>query len=221
MLSAAPAEILIVDDHPMVRAGLTMRISTQHDLRVCGEAATEDEALSFVQAHQPELIIVDITLKNGNGISMIKQVKSRFPTIKMLVVSGYPEALYAERALRAGAMGYVNKQESNDKILVAIRAVLNGQHFVGQEIMQRLVGDALGNAKIIRTPIERLSNRELEIFRLIGEGNSSSAIARQLFLSSHTIDTHRENIKRKISAKNATELTRAAVEWVVENREPS
>lgn len=216
-MMTTPANIVIVDDHPMVREGLTMRISAQPDLRVCGEAATEEEALALVQQKHPDLIIVDISLKSGNGINLIKQVKAGFPNVKMLVVSGHPESMYGERALRAGALGYVNKQESNQNILTAIRVVLAGRHYAGDEMTQRLVAQALGPVHARKTPIESLSIREIEVFRLIGEGMSSTAIARHLQLSPHTIDTHRENIKRKISAKNASELSRAAVEYVLGN----
>jgi DNA-binding NarL/FixJ family response regulator len=211
------ARILIVDDHPMVREGLTMRISTQADLQVCGEAATEDEAIALAKETKPDLMIVDISLTSGHGLDVIKQVKSRFPAVKMLVLSGYQESLYAERALRAGAMGYLNKQESNDKVLQAIRAVLAGERYVSPEFTKRLVTQALGNTDTTRSPIERLTDRELEIFRMVGEGLTSGAIANKLLVSTHTIDTHRENIKRKLSLKNASELTRAAVQWVLEN----
>lgn len=213
-----PAKILIVDDHPLVREGLSMRISTQSDLKVCGEAATEEEALLLVKETSPDLVLVDISLKGGHGIEVIKQVKARYPAVKMLVVSGYQESLYAERALRAGALGYLNKQESNEKILEAIRTVLAGERFVSAAITQRLVNQALGaDDDETKSPVERLTDRELEVFRLIGEGLTSSAIASQLFLSTHTIDTHRENIKRKLGVANAGELTRAAVQWVLEN----
>jgi DNA-binding NarL/FixJ family response regulator len=162
-------------------------------------------------------MIVDISLTSGHGLDVIKQVKSRFPAVKMLVLSGYQESLYAERALRAGAMGYLNKQESNDKVLQAIRAVLAGERYVSPEFTKRLVTQALGNTDTTRSPIERLTDRELEIFRMVGEGLTSGAIANKLLVSTHTIDTHRENIKRKLSLKNASELTRAAVQWVLEN----
>lgn len=194
-----------------------MRISTQADLKVCGEAASESEALSVVQETIPDLVLVDISLKSGHGIELVKQIKSRFPAVKMLVVSGYQESLYAERALRAGALGYLNKQESNDKVLEAIRTVLAGQRYVSAAIAQRLVSQSLARVDEVKTPMARLTDRELEIFRMIGEGLTSGAIANRLFLSTHTIDTHRENIKRKLELKNAGELSRAAVQWVLEN----
>lgn len=213
----ATVRILIVDDHPMVREGLATRIALHSDLEVCGEAATEGEALALVKQTNPDLILVDISLKGGHGIELIKQVKSSHPSIKMLVVSGYQESLYAERSLRAGALGYLNKQESNEKVIEAIRTVLRGERFVGPQITRRLMNQALGGADLTKTPIEQLTDRELEIFRLIGEGLSSGVIAEQLFLSVHTIDSHRENIKRKLGLMNATELSRSAVQWLLEN----
>lgn len=212
-----PTRILLVDDHPMVRAGLTLRISEEADLQICGEAATEEEALTLVKEAQPDLMLIDISLKNGNGIELVKQTKSRFPGVKMLVVSGFQESLYGERALRAGALGYLNKQESSIKVIEAIRTVLAGERYVSPAMTQRLVTQALGGVDATTNPIDLLSNRESQIFRMIGEGATSSAIADQLFLSIHTIDTHRENIKRKLELKNVTELTRAAVQWVLEN----
>lgn len=209
--------ILIVDDHPMVREGLTLRISTQPDLKVCGEAATEGEALALVRELNPDLVLIDISLKSGNGIELVKQIKSRHSAVKMLVISGFKESLYAERALRAGALGYLNKQESNDKVLAAIRAVLAGQHYFSPEITQRLISQSLGGTQAQKSSIGNLTDRELEIFRLIGEGLTSGTIADRLFLSTHTIDTHRENIKRKLGLKNAGELNRAAVQWVLES----
>jgi len=212
-----PYKILIVDDHPMVREGLAARISAQPDLQVCGEAATEEEALTLVKEASPTLMIVDISLKSGHGLELVKQVKSRYPRVKMLVLSGFQESLYGERALRAGALGYLNKQESNERVLEAIRTVLKGERFVSPELTRRLVAQALGGRGESKDPIELLTDRELEIFRMIGEGQTSGAIADRLFLSVHTIDTHRENLKRKLGISNAAELSRAAVQWLLEN----
>lgn len=213
----APARILIVDDHPLVREGLATRIALQPDLQVCGEAGTEDEAIALVGQTGPDLVLVDIALKSGHGIELVKQIKQRHPTVKTLVVSGFQESLYAERALRAGALGYLNKQESNEKVIDAIRTVLRGERFVGPDVSRRLINQALGGADATQPPIKRLTDRELEIFRMIGEGLTSGTIAERLFLSPHTIDTHRENIKRKLGLKNAGELSRAAVQWLLEN----
>jgi DNA-binding NarL/FixJ family response regulator len=215
--SQAPARIMIVDDHPIVREGLTVRISAQPDLTVCGEAATEDEAVTRVAELVPDLLIVDISLDSGNGLEVIKRVKAAHPSVRMLVLSGYKESVYGERALRAGAMGYVNKQESNGKLLEAIRAILDGKRYISDDFAQRLISQSLGEAVNGKTPMELLTDRELEIFRMIGQCLRSSAIAERLFISTHTIDTHRENIKRKLNLKNAGELTSAAVQWLLEN----
>jgi DNA-binding NarL/FixJ family response regulator len=213
----SPARILIVDDHSMVREGLRLRISAFSDLEVCGEAASEDEAMLLVKQTNPHLIIVDISLKGGHGLELIKRVKSNYPKIKMLVSSGFQESLYAERSLRAGALGYLNKQDSGEKVIEAIRTVLRGERYVSPEITQRLVSQALGTKGESKDPIDLLTDRELEVFRMIGKGQTSSAIAADLLLSSHTIDTHRENTKRKLGLKNAAELSRQAVQFVLEN----
>ena len=215
--SSSPARILIVDDHPLVREGLAMRIGLHADLEICGEAESEDEAIEKVKEVCPNVVLVDISLKSGHGLDLIKRIKSFNPAIKMLVVSGFQESLYAERALRAGALGYLNKQESNEKLIEAIRTVLAGKRFLSPEISRRLIEHALSGQDVEKTPIESLTDRELEIFRMIGEGLTTSSIANRLFLSTHTIDTHRENIKRKLSVKTAAELSRTAVQWFLEN----
>jgi DNA-binding NarL/FixJ family response regulator len=212
----APVKILIVDDHPLVREGLALRISLHSDLGVCGEADNEEQAMELVRQMQPDLVLVDISLKSGHGLELIKRIHSLAPTVKVLVISGFEESLYAERALRAGALGYLNKQESNERMIEAIRTVLAGHRFVTPAMSRRLVEQALGTSVNHRTPIEQLTNRELEIFHMIGQGIKTSDIAERLFLSTHTIDTHRENIKRKLTISSAAELTRAAVQWVLE-----
>ena len=213
----SPVKILIVDDHPSVREGLALRISLHSDLEVCGEADSEDQALELVKLTGPDLVLVDISLKSGHGIELLKRIRSLDPAIKMLVISGFQESLYAERAFRAGALGYLNKQESNEKMIEAIRTVLAGKRFLSPEISRRLINQALGASDKTKTPIEQLTDRELEIFRMIGEGIKTSEIADRLFLSTHTIDTHRENIKRKLAVSTAAELSRAAVQWLLEN----
>jgi DNA-binding NarL/FixJ family response regulator len=212
----APSRIIIVDDHPLMRDGLALRISSQVDLEVCGEAATEDEAFELVKQICPDLAIVDISLKSGNGIELVKRVKSLGSSTKMLVVSTYPESLYAERAMRAGAMGYLNKQETNEKLIAAIRVVLSGERYASAEMTQRLLAQALGKRSETQDPIELLTDRELEIYRLIGAGATTGAIAEQLSLSTHTIDTHRENIKRKLGCKTGAELSRQAMQSMLE-----
>ncbi len=212
-----PKKILIVDDHPSVRDGLSLQIALKADLKVCGEAESEDEAFTLVKQSTPDLVLIDISLKNGNGIELIKRIRSHDPAIKMLVVSGFQDSLYAERSCRAGAMGYLNKQESSVKLIEAIRTVLAGERFLSPAVSRRLINQSLGSRDNSKSPIENLSNRELEIFRMIGEGLTSGVIAERLFLSPYTIDTHRENIKRKLDIRNAAELSRAAVQWLLEN----
>jgi DNA-binding NarL/FixJ family response regulator len=212
-----PVKILIVDDHPSVREGLALRISIHSDLEVCGEAESEEQAIELVRQTKPDLVLVDISLKSGHGLELIKRIRSMEPTVKMLVISGFQESLYAERACRAGALGYLNKQESSEKMIEAIRTVLAGERFLSPEISRRLISQALGSSDRKKTPIEQLTDRELEIFRMIGEGLSTGLIASRLFLSTHTIDTHRENIKRKLTLNSAAELSRAAVQWLLEN----
>jgi DNA-binding NarL/FixJ family response regulator len=199
-----------------------MNISADPDFEVCGEAGSESEALELLRKISPDLMIVDVSLKEGNGIELIKQIRGRYPRLPILVVSGFKESLYGERALRAGASGYLNKQESQAKLIEALRIILKGGRYVSPELLGRLVGQALDHSE---TDGERsgdgvmriLSDRELEIFRMIGLGMTSGAIANELHLSRHTIDTHRENIKRKTGAKNAGELSRQAVQWLLEN----
>ncbi|MDX1927118.1 MAG: response regulator transcription factor [Pirellulaceae bacterium] len=215
--SSPTGKILIVDDHPSVRDGLSLRIGLHADLEVCGEADSEDAAYELVKQLSPDLVLIDISLKDGSGLELIKRIRSHNSAIKMLVVSGFQESLYAERACRAGAMGFLNKQESSAKLMEAIRTVLAGERFLSPAMTRRLVNQSLGMHDKSKSPIENLTNRELQIFRLIGEGLASGEIAERLLLSPYTIDTHRENIKRKLDIRNAAELSRTAVQWVLEN----
>ena len=211
------AQIMIVDDHPLVREGLAARIFAQPDLKVCAEAAGVDEALALLRFSTPDLMIVDLALRNGHGLDLIKQIRQTGSRTRILVVSAYEESLYAERAMRAGADGYINKQEAQEEIIDAIRTVLRGERFLSHEMTQRLVGRAVGGK---RRPegIEGLSDREMEIFELIGRGKSTRAIAEQLHLSIHTIESHRENIRAKLNLRNGSELVQHAVQWVLETR---
>lgn len=210
-------KIIIVDDHPLVRQGLAFSLAAHGRFDVCGEAETECEALALADDKEPDLMIVDISLKSGNGIDLIKQIKERHPKIKLLVMSAFQESLYGERALRAGALGFLNKQETQSKLMEAIDVVLRGDRYVSPELSRRLISQALTHSGQGKEPTELLSNRELEVFRMIGQGLTSGAIATQLHLSRHTIDTHRENIKRKLGVRDAGELNRQAVQWLIEN----
>lgn len=214
----SPASILIVDDHPMMREGLALQISAQADMVVCGQAEDVGGALQLVEADSPDLVLVDMSLKDSLGLDLITAIASRFPAAKTLALSAYEESLYAERALRAGAMGYLTKQLTQEKIFEAIRTVLSGKRYLSPEMTERLVGQAI-NSKTATdgSPVESLTNRELEVFQLIGDGQSTSAIASRLNLSVHTIESHRDKIKTKLNLKNAAELQRAAIQWVLEN----
>jgi DNA-binding NarL/FixJ family response regulator len=210
--------VLIVDDHPIVRHGLAELIAHEPDLEVCGEASDTPEALRQVEATQPHVVIVDISLKSGHGIDLIEQVKAKDERIKMLVSSIHDESLFAERALRAGAMGYINKQEATEKVIDAIRQVLRGEIYLSPRMSNRLLHTVVGGERLDQNPIEGLSNRELEVFEMIGQGLTTKQIAGKLHLSPKTIETHREKIKMKLNLANSTELSHRAVQWVLENR---
>jgi DNA-binding NarL/FixJ family response regulator len=207
--------ILIVDDHPLIREGLAARISTQPDMHVCGEATTVNDALAVLDNTDPSLVLVDLALRNGHGLELIKAVQKTGKDTKMLVISAYEESLFAERALRAGAHGYINKQEIQENVLSAIRTVLRGQRYLSAEMTQRLLEQAVGGGHELRG-IATLTDRELEIFELIGRGKRTSAIAQLLGLSVHTIESHREHIRAKLRLRNGTELLQRAIQWVLD-----
>ena len=213
------ARILIVDDHPIVRDGLTAALSRQPDLQVCGEAATVAEAMTLVAAQEPDLAIIDLSLSGGSGLDLIKRIKTSHAATKMLVLSMSDESLYAERVLRAGAMGFLHKQEAREKLLDAIHHVLDGKIFVSQAINERLLQQVmLGNPPLQQSPIAALTDRELEVFELLGQGLGSSEIAQRLHLGIKTIETHRQRIKGKLHLKSGLDLVRHATQWVLENR---
>ncbi|MBS0260546.1 MAG: response regulator transcription factor [Planctomycetes bacterium] len=210
--------ILIVDDHPTVREGLALRIGRESDLEVCGEAANAADALRLVEETRPDVIVVDITLGTGDGIDLIKRIKARNDQVRMLVWSMHSELLYAERALRAGALGYVNKDQATTRIIEAIRQVRQGKVYMSESMTERLVRRAIGPAQESRPlPIDSLSDRELQVFRLIGEGKKTTEIAEKLHLSSKTVETYRDRIRHKLALADGTSLTHYAVRWVLEN----
>jgi len=214
----SPAKVLIVDDHPAVREGLAMRIDRQPDMKVCGEAADVPEALHFVAETQPDVAIIDIALKNGNGIDLIKRIKTHNESLRMLVCSMYGETLYADRALRAGAMGYITKEHATDKIIEAIRRVLEGKIYLSDEMAEKLLHRAVGQGatRLARSPLEKLSDRELEVFQLIGQGVDTHQIAERMRVSAKTVETYRARIKEKLRIGNRIELVQRAVQWVME-----
>jgi DNA-binding NarL/FixJ family response regulator len=188
------------------------------EFQVVGQAATEDEAVALIKRVKPNLATVDIALKVGDGVSLLRAIKQCSPQTKSLVVTGFQERLYAERCLRAGAVGFLNKQDSSEHLIEALRTILSGKRYISSSLAEHLLTISLDGNKETEDPITRLSTRELEVFRLIGEGMSSGSIADQLFLSTHTIDTHRENIKRKLGITSAPELARHAVTWLLSQK---
>jgi DNA-binding NarL/FixJ family response regulator len=208
------AKILIVDDHPIVREGLAQLISRQEDLIVCGQAEEPARALDAIGTLKPDLLIIDLTLKGIDGIELIKTVATGFARLPVLVFSVFDEALYAERALRAGARGYVMKREPTEKVILAIRRVLSGEIYVSERMAKKLLHKYFDRRQTIRgSPIERLSDRELSVFRLIGQGLGTRQIAEQLHLSVKTIESHRAHIMEKLNLKSATELVQYAIRW--------
>jgi len=214
---ARKVRILIVDDHPLVREGLIGLIGSQSDFEVCGEAAGMDDARRLVESARPDVAIIDLTLSDGSGIELIKELKERRADLKLLVLSMHEESLFAERALRAGAVGYVHKHEASRTIVQAVRTVLEGRLYLSQRLTQRMLERAVRpGGDTGASPIERLTDREMEVFELLGEGLTSRQIATRLQLSPKTVETHREHIKDKLDLKNGTELTKHALQWVLE-----
>jgi DNA-binding NarL/FixJ family response regulator len=211
-------KVLIVDDHPAVREGLAVRIASQPDLEVCGQAADTAEAVKLLEATRPDVVIVDIQLETGNGLDLVERIKARDESIGILVWSMYPDTIYARRALHAGALGYINKRHATSRIVEAIRRVRDGKIFLCEETAEQLLGSAVGRGKHLKVSgVECLSDRELEVFRLIGQGLTTSQIACHLHRSVNTVESHREKIKDKLTLKTAGELNRAAVQWMLEN----
>jgi len=214
---AEKSKVLIVDDHPIVRHGLGELIERQSDLEMSGEAADVAEALRQVEANRPDVAVVDISLNDENGIELIEQIKALYPDVKVLVSSMHDEKTYAGRALRAGAMGYINKRESIRKVVDAVRQVLRGEVYLSPAMASQLLHRAALGEPLDHDPVEALSNRELEVFEMIGQGQTTQQIARKLDLSPRTIETHRKNIKEKLNLQNGAQLTRTAFQWVQEN----
>jgi DNA-binding NarL/FixJ family response regulator len=207
-------KVIIVDDHPIIRQGLAELINNEPDLIVCGQAEDAPEALVKIKESEPDLVIVDISLKETSGMELIKDIKAQYPNLPVLVLSMHDEALYAERMLRAGAKGYVMKAEATEKVIVAIRKILSGQIYVSDKMAAKMVRKLVGGSPDVGvSAIERLSDRELEVFHLIGQGHGTRQIAERLHLSIKTIETYREHIKEKLNLADASELLQYAIQW--------
>lgn len=217
------ARVLIVDDHPAVREALSLRIGRQPDLEVCGEAADMGEALRLLAPARPDVAVVDISLRASNGIELIKRIRDRDDRVRVLVWSMHGESLYAERALRAGALGYVNKDRATDTIVDAIRSVLEGKVWLSEAMANRLLQRTVGAGRrdAARSPLDALADRELEVFRLIGHGTKTADIAERLRLSVKTIETYRDRIRQKLDLTDGTQLAHFATQWVLEHDRPA
>jgi len=214
MSPARKTRILVVDDHPMVRDGLIRLISKEQDLMCCGEAGTAAEAQAAVAKHRPDLVILDLRLKSGDGLELIKSLKCLHPDLRILILTQYDAPLYAERALRAGALGYLIKDQAADEVLNAIRTVLSGEIYLTRAMAGLMLHKMVGaTGKPPRTGVEQLTDRELHVLQLLGAGLSTREIATCLKISFKTIETHRENIKFKLGLQNAAELVHFATNW--------
>jgi DNA-binding NarL/FixJ family response regulator len=218
-MNKSAARVLIVDDHPAVREALSQRISRQPDLQVCGEAAGVTEALQLVETSAPDVAVVDISLKDGSGLDLIKRIAARNNRVLILVWSMFDASIYAERALRAGARGYINKEQATDQIINAIQQVLDGKVYLPEPVADQLLNRAVGGGSSVAglLPSEALSDRELEAFQFIGQGLETREIAQRMHISTKTVETYRARIKEKLNLDSHNDLMRRAVEWVLQN----
>src|SRR6266498_4980707 len=207
--------ILIIDDHPMMRQGLAQLIGAEADLTVCGESENAGQALDAIRAVEPDLVLADISLPDKSGLELIKDFQSVRPGLPVLVISMHDESLYAERVLRAGGRGYIMKQEGGKKLMEAIRQVLDGQIYVSEKMSAKILEIFSGRRLEARkSPVENLTDREFEVFQLIGQGKGTRQIAEKLHLSVKTVEVHRVNVKAKLKLESSSELIRFAVRWV-------
>jgi len=206
-------KVLIVDDHPVVREGLAMLIDRQPDLEVCGEASDIAEGVQQAASTKPDVAVVDIGLKNGNGLDLIRRLKSRDRSLRILVWSMFGERLYAERSLDAGALGYITKEQATDQIIDAIRHIREGKVYVSEAVKDRMLKRAVG-ARVAGSSIDCLSNRELEVFRLVGNGLDTKEVAHNMHVSIKTVETYQARIKEKLNLKSGRELIQRAAQWL-------
>lgn len=215
--SKSKTTILVVEDHPILREGLIQVINQQDDMRVTCSADTAMKALTLIRDKKPEAAIIDISLKRGSGLELIRDIKSLNVDIQVLVLSMHDESLFAERAIRAGAKGYIRKSETTEQILLALRRIIKGEFYVSTKIISKVFGSVFGSRdRKTMLPLDTLSNRELEVLQLIGEGNNTQQISEMLFLSTKTIQTYNHRLKEKLSIKNAIGLIQYATQWVNE-----
>jgi DNA-binding NarL/FixJ family response regulator len=215
MTPPGKTRVFVVDDHPIVRQGLSQLINRESDMMVCGEAEDARTAIDAIAPSKPDILIVDVSLEGPDGIDLLKTIRSRDPKLPVLMLSMHDESLYAERALRAGANGYIMKQEATERVLIAIRQILAGEVYVSDRMSQKMVHQFIGRSGVAkRSTIEELTDRELEVFRLIGQGHGTRQIAEELHLSVKTVESYYAHIKEKLTLKNSRELVQHAVQWV-------
>jgi len=205
--------IVIIDDHPIVRKGFAQLINREADLTVVGEAEDHLSAQTIISETKPDLALVDLTLKESDGLELIKTINAQYPQVKTMVISLHDERVYAERALRAGAKGYIMKSEATENVMTAIRTVLKGSMYLSDDMQERMLSQFAGNSKKETSPIDVLSDREFEVFRMVGDGLETREIAKRLTLSVKTIETYKSHLKTKLDLHSSTELIQRAVEW--------
>ena len=213
--SAPRCKVFLVDDHPIVRQGLALFIDREPDLMVCGEADDTTSALQAIRESTPDFVVLDISLDGPDGLELLKTLRVRYPNLPVLVLSMHDESVYAERALRAGANGYIMKQEATDRVLTAIRHILGGDVYLSDRLTKRMLQQFVNGSISPRDPLAKLSNRELEVYRLIGAGHGTRQIADELHVSTKTVESYQAHIKEKLALRNARELVQHAVEWSV------
>ncbi len=209
-------KVLLVDDHPIVRQGLALLIEREADLSVCGEAEGAHTAFAAIEALKPDIVVLDISLSGPDGLDVLKEIRVKTAALPVLILSMHDETIYAERAMRAGANGYIMKQEATEKVLVAIRRILQGDVYLSDRLTNTMLQQFVrGTAPSKSSPLVSLTDRELEVFRLIGEGHGTRRIADELHLSVKTIESYQAHIKEKLALRNARELVQHAIEWTV------
>ncbi len=218
-LQAAKRAVLIVDDHPLLRQGLALLINQQEDMQVCGEAEEAHVAMRAVTQRRPDIMVLDISLNGPDGLELLKSIRASDPDLPILILSMHDEAIYAERALRARANGYIMKHEATEKVLVAIRRILNGEVYLSDRMSNKMLQQYItGAPSMIQSRISTLSDRELEVFRLIGEGRATREIAEELHLSIKTVETYQAHIKEKLALRSGRELIQHAIQWKINEK---
>ena len=211
-------KVFVVDDHPIVRSGLAQLINREPDLVVCGDAEEMHTALQTIDVLKPDILIVDISLNGPDGLDILKSIRAKDPSLPVLILSMHDESIYAERALRAGANGYIMKQEATERVLIALRRILNREIYVSDRVANKMLRQFVaggGSTAANRSPFDDLSDRELEVLRLIGEGHGTRQIAEELHLSVKTVETYQGHLKDKLGLKNSRELLQYAIQWAI------